>query len=158
MTEPAEKIDHPYIVSQADYCGGNPFDQRYEISGSLSRKLRSSPRHLTWRVGWRVFPSNPRASIRRALLLLWSQRSGWPGSSRELARESQRTILTHNIRHFRLLNQRYQWRRHATLRDLTFSPGTVKRSIAPSSSVFRATQRRWREKQCHLVGWITRAL
>ena len=24
MTEPAQKIDHPYIVSQADYCGGNP--------------------------------------------------------------------------------------------------------------------------------------
>ena len=24
MTEPAEKIDHPYIVSRADYCGGSP--------------------------------------------------------------------------------------------------------------------------------------
>ena len=24
MTEPAKKIDHPYIVSQADYCGGSP--------------------------------------------------------------------------------------------------------------------------------------
>jgi len=24
MTEPAKKIDHPYIVSQPDYCGGSP--------------------------------------------------------------------------------------------------------------------------------------
>jgi uncharacterized protein (DUF433 family) len=24
MTEPAEKIDHPYVVSHADYCGGSP--------------------------------------------------------------------------------------------------------------------------------------
>ena len=24
MTEPAEKIAHPYIVSRADYCGGSP--------------------------------------------------------------------------------------------------------------------------------------
>ena len=24
MTEPAEKIDHPYIVSRAHYCGGSP--------------------------------------------------------------------------------------------------------------------------------------
>jgi uncharacterized protein (DUF433 family) len=24
MTEPAEKMDHPYIVSQAGYCGGSP--------------------------------------------------------------------------------------------------------------------------------------
>ncbi len=24
MTEPAEKMSHPYIVSQADYCGGSP--------------------------------------------------------------------------------------------------------------------------------------
>ena len=24
MTEPAEKIDHPYIVFDKDYCGGSP--------------------------------------------------------------------------------------------------------------------------------------
>jgi uncharacterized protein (DUF433 family) len=24
MTEPAERIDHPYIVSDQDYCGGSP--------------------------------------------------------------------------------------------------------------------------------------
>ena len=24
MTEPAKKIDHPYIVSQPDHCGGSP--------------------------------------------------------------------------------------------------------------------------------------
>ena len=24
MTEPAERIDHPYIVSDKDYCGGSP--------------------------------------------------------------------------------------------------------------------------------------
>jgi len=24
MTAPATKIDHPYIVSQPDYCGGSP--------------------------------------------------------------------------------------------------------------------------------------
>jgi len=24
MTEPAQKIDHPYIVSHAAYCGGSP--------------------------------------------------------------------------------------------------------------------------------------
>lgn len=50
----------------------------------------------------------------------------------------RRTILTHNIRHFRLLTRR----RQATLRDLTFSAGTAKRSIAPSSSVFGAPHRR----------------
>ena len=54
----------------------------------------------------------------------------------------RRTILTHNIRHFRLLNQRYHEERQATLRDLTFSAGTAKRSIAPSSSVFGAPHRR----------------
>ena len=24
MTEPTEKVDHPYIVSHADFCGGSP--------------------------------------------------------------------------------------------------------------------------------------
>ena len=24
MTEPAENIDHPYIISRADYCSGSP--------------------------------------------------------------------------------------------------------------------------------------
>jgi uncharacterized protein (DUF433 family) len=24
MTEPAKKIDHPYIVSKKDFCGGSP--------------------------------------------------------------------------------------------------------------------------------------
>ena len=24
MTDRAEKMDHPYIVSKADYCGGSP--------------------------------------------------------------------------------------------------------------------------------------
>lgn len=24
MREPAEKIDHPYVVSQKDFCGGSP--------------------------------------------------------------------------------------------------------------------------------------
>jgi hypothetical protein len=53
----------------------------------------------------------------------------------------RRTILTHNIRHFRLLNK-IPRRRQATLRDLTFSAGTAKRFIAPSSSVFGAPHRR----------------
>ena len=51
----------------------------------------------------------------------------------------RRTILTHNIRH---PEPKIPRRRQATLRDLTFSAGTAKRSIAPSSSVFGAPHRR----------------
>ena len=53
----------------------------------------------------------------------------------------RRTILTHNIRHFRLLNQRYheEGRQHF---GILLSAQTAKRSIAPSSSVFGAPHRR----------------
>ena len=50
----------------------------------------------------------------------------------------QRTILTHNIRHFSLLNQRYHEEAGNTSGSC-FQPRCVKEFATPSSSVFRAT-------------------
>ena len=69
MTESAEKIDHPYIVSRADYCGGSPVIKgtKFPVRSVVNYVLRQgiSPEEL---VG--AAPSNPRASIRRAFVLL----------------------------------------------------------------------------------------
>lgn len=64
----------------------------------------------------------------------------------------QRAILTHNVRHFRLLNQKYH--EEGTLRNPAFSSGAVKRFAAQIASVFRASHRRLRKKQRSLVGGL----
>lgn len=50
MTQPAEKMDHPYIISRKDYCGGSPIIKgtKFPVRSIVNYVLRQgiSPEEL----------------------------------------------------------------------------------------------------------------
>ena len=92
MTESAEKIDHPHIVSRADYCGGSPVIKgtKFPVRSVVNYVLRQgiSPEEL---VG-RVLPSNPRASLRRAFSTITITKESVDQDLQENSQENHRPV------------------------------------------------------------------